>query len=506
MDGKVYLVGGGPGDLELLTRKAYRLICEADCLIYDRLIDPKILEETKPTCEHIYVGKENRNHSMRQEEINQLLVDKASVYPLVVRLKGGDVYVFGRGGEEALFLREHQVPFEVVPGITSAIAGLAYAGIPITHRGIAGGFHVVTAHNKLDELAEIDFCAMAKSEDTAVFLMGLTKLPEIVSHLMEAGKSGDTQIAVISHATLPTQEVLTSTLSRVVEDFRRQPLSSPALIVIGGVVGLREKLNFFEEKRLFGTRILLPRVGNQASVLAEQLTRLGANVCEVQTGFLKENQDALDSLDYRNYTHIVLTSKNAVQYFMNSLHKNKVDLRMLHGIRFAVIGSATRAYLEEFGIYADLMPETYHRDALWKLLEEHLKPTDHVLFPKGKALNEEGQELEDKLREICPTDVVILYENEPMEQAEPTEYSDLKNHSALTETQFDLAVFTCSSCVRRSVEAIKESQNRTQIKYISIGEKTSETLRKHGIHSVIQAKQATFESLLDTILEQADNQ
>ena len=213
--------------------------------------DSKFDLETKKECECIYVGKANRNHTMVQEDINALLVAKAKENKIVVRLKGGDVYVFGRGGEEGLFLKENNIPFEVVPGISSSIAGLAYAGIPITHRGIATGFHVVTAHNKKDELADIDFNAMARSEDTCVFLMGLSKLNEIVEHLLEAGKRKDSKVAVISNATLPKQDVVIGTLETIIDEVEKHPLASPALIVVGEVVSLREHLNFFENRPLF---------------------------------------------------------------------------------------------------------------------------------------------------------------------------------------------------------------------------------------------------------------
>ncbi|MEG1847198.1 MAG: uroporphyrinogen-III C-methyltransferase [Lachnospiraceae bacterium] len=501
MSGTVYLVGGGPGDLDLLTCKAYRLIKEADCIVYDRLIDPKILEKAKENCECIYVGKENHNHSMKQEDINQLLVEKAYIYKTVVRLKGGDVYVFGRGGEEALYLREHQILFEIVPGISSAIAGLSYAGIPITHRGIAGGFHVVTAHNKSDELAEIDFHAMAKSEDTCVFLMGLTKLTEIVSHLIEAGKAGDTEIAVIANATLPTQQVLTSTLAHVIGEFEQHPLSSPALIVVGRVVALRDRLNFQEEKPLFGVKILLSKVGHTASAIGERLQALGALVCEVQTGLLQENREALDSIVYEEYTHIIVTSKNAVHYFMNSLHKNKIDVRTLHAITFVAIGPATRACLEEYGIYHAIAPQIYHQDALLACLQEQLQPNHHILFPKVAPLNEEGMALEQALEKICPVKVVALYENIPVEKSELKK--QIEQYASIPLTK-EMLVYTCSSSVRRSIEIVRQVQEISCAQIFSIGDKTSETLRTYGVDAIIQSRHATLDSLFDTIKEQAE--
>ncbi len=246
--GTVFLVGGGPGDPELITVKGLTALREADCIVYDRLSSPELLLEAKPDCELIYVGKENHNHTMRQEEINRLLVKKAREYKKIVRFKGGDIYVFGRGGEEALALEKEGIPFEVIPGISSCIAGLAYAGIPITHRGISSGFHVVTAHNQRDELADIDFAAMARGTDTCVFLMGLGKVREIAKRLMEAGMLPKTPAAVISKATTSKQRTVTAELVQIADEVERAKLSSPALIVVGNVVTLREKLNRFEKQ------------------------------------------------------------------------------------------------------------------------------------------------------------------------------------------------------------------------------------------------------------------
>lgn len=481
--GKVYLVGGGPGDLELMSRKAFRLVAEADCLIYDRLIDDDILQYTKKECECIYVGKANRHHTMKQEEINALLVEKAKEYDCIVRLKGGDVYVFGRGGEEGLYLREQQVPFEVVPGISSSIAGLAYAGIPITHRGVATGFHVVTAHNKQDELADIDFNAMARSEDTCVFLMGLSKLEEITQHLLNAGKSADCKVAVISNATLPQQDVVVSTLEHIVDDVEKHPLVSPALIVVGEVVGLREKLNFFEENPLFQKRILLSRVGNETSKLKEQLKQLGADVNEVQVSELIENTEALDNVDYQKVTHIVLTSRHAIEYFMNSLMKNDIDIRMLSHIRFAVVGSSTAKTLRSYGIKADLIPTRYDSEALFTLLANDVQSDSHVLIPKVNGDHHEWNALKD----ICQTTIVALYENKSVCTDEMKK--------ALEQT-WDIAVFTCSSAVRNTL-------NVSDLKVkdiVSIGNMTSATLEKYGIKQYHQSKQATYDSLVELIL------
>lgn len=240
----VYLVGAGPGDPELITVKGLKALRKADCVVYDRLSSPELLEETKPGCQLIYVGKMSHNHTMRQEDINRLLVEKGRECENVVRLKGGDVYVFGRGGEEGMYLKEQGVPFQVIPGVTSAIAGPAGAGIPVTHRGVATGFHVVTAHSQGDQLAHIDFQAMARGKETCVFLMGLGKVGEVARGLMDAGMPGTEAAAVISCATTPRQQVCVSDLEHIAAKVKEAGLVSPAVIVVGQVVELRGKLGF----------------------------------------------------------------------------------------------------------------------------------------------------------------------------------------------------------------------------------------------------------------------
>lgn len=483
MKGKVYLVGGGPGDLGLMSRKAYALIQQADCLVYDRLIDNRILLETKENCECIYVGKANRNHTMKQEDINQLLVDKAKENKMVVRLKGGDVYVFGRGGEEGLVLKENNVPFEVVPGISSSIAGLAYAGIPITHRGVATGFHVVTAHNKKDELADIDFEAMARSEDTCVFLMGLSKLDEIVNHLLAAGKRKDSKVAVISNATLPKQDVVTGTLETIKEEIKKHPLPSPALIVVGEVVSLRKDLNFFENRALFGKRILLPRVGEDTSRLSEILRDNGAYVQELAVSKLIENKEALDLIDYSKYSYVVFTSRHACDYFMNALRKNKVDVRTLAHMKVAAVGVATKLHLEKYGIYADIVPETYYSDAVVELLKKEVNKEDHVLIPCVKGVAYKWEEL----KQYCDLTMIDLYENVAINNEEMKE--------ALLE-KWDYAVFTCSSAVENTFKLGNVQANHI----VSIGKMTTSTLKEKGIETIIQSEKANYDALIEIIM------
>ncbi len=491
MQGIVYLVGAGPGDLGLMTRRAYELVQQADCLIYDHLIDKKILEETKPTCEQIYVGKMMRNHTMKQEDINELLVDKAKEYECVVRLKGGDVYVFGRGGEEGIHLREKGISFQVVPGVSSCIGGLAYAGIPITHRGIATGFHVVTAHNQQDRMADIDFESMARGTDTCVFLMGLTKVKMIAEKLMDAGMAPESKIAVISKATLPEQEVVVSTLAEIEDKIEKHPLESPAMIVVGEVVGLREQLNFFEERPMYHQRILVPKVGSEPSQLGRKLRALGANITELQVGELIENVEALVRLDYDQYTHIVLSSRGAVRLFMKGLQRNKVDIRTLSHIRFAVVGESTEKELWNYGIKADIIPEIYESANLITQLKEEVEKSQnplHILVPKVAGNHDEWE----KIKSICKVDIVELYENRIVE---------MEKLLKVLESDWDMVIFTCGSAVER---AFAMGKVKTK-KILSIGNKTSETvaryIEKTEKNKCYQSKQATYDSLVELVVE-----
>lgn len=486
--GSVTLVGAGPGDIGLLTCKGLVAIQNADCIIYDRLVDPQILTNAKPTCECIYVGKKASHHTLKQEEINELLLQKAQQYQHVVRLKGGDVFVFGRGGEEAIYLKENGISFDVIPGVSSSIAGLAYAGIPITHRGIASGFHVVSAHNKKDELADIHWESMLPDDQTYVFLMGLSKVKEIREHLLEVGKPKETPCALISNATLPSQDVIVSTLACMEEDLKSHPIASPAIIVVGNVVGLRKQLNFFEEKKLFHARVLLPKVGKHVSQLTSSLQTLGACVKEIQVSELINYPHALHEVCLKDYTYLIFTSKNAIKYFMDYMYTNEIDLRMLAHMTIVVIGQATKKYLSQFGIYADVIPNQANSETLYECLCERLEEHDKVLFPR---VQEENLVLQ-KLKEHCEVKEITLYKNQ---KCEPMLFDEKEL------IHYDMLVFNCSSSVVYMMENITDIKTLSNIKIISIGETTSNTLRKYGITNFNQAQDATYEEVKNKIVE-----
>lgn len=489
--GTVYLVGAGPGNEELITVKGMELVKTADCIIYDRLASPELLLYAKKSCEKIYVGKENRHHIMKQEEINRLLVKKSMEYKKTVRLKGGDSYVFGRGGEEALFLRNCEVKFEVVPGVSSAIAGLAYAGIPVTHRGVAGGFHVVTAHNQDDKLADIDFQAMAKGEDTCIFLMGLGKLGEIAKNLIKAGMSPHMSAAVISNAAKAGQKTVAADLGEIEEKVREAKLMPPALIVVGNVVKLRENLNFFEEKPLFGKRYLAPKIGTEPSRLAMLLRNRGAYVREVQVGKIVYKSCKLEREKWKDW--IVFTSGNGIDGFFACLKENGLDARALFGCKIAVIGEKTGKKLEEYGILPDFIPKESNSDALWEELKEIFEKEGRKMsvgYPCAASVNKAAmEEINQKLCGICCVEEIPIYENEAVK----IEKSELEG------VEWDAVFYTCASSAQRLAEVFGKTLFNAAA--VSIGKKCSEKLKELGAENIIEAKQAGYINMVEALCE-----
>lgn len=493
--GKVLLVGGGPGDPGLITVKGLKAVQQADCIVYDRLVSGELLQEAKPECELIYVGKEDRRHTMRQEEINELLVSMAMKYSRVVRLKGGDPYVFGRGGEEALFLQEKGVSFEVIPGVSSSVAGLAYAGIPITHRGLAGGFHVVTAHDRLDELADIDFKAMAAGRDTCVFLMGLSKVREIARRLMEEGMAPDTPAAVLSNATTLRQKTCSGELSGLADAVEAAGLKSPALIVVGKVAGLRERLDFFEKRLLTGKRFLIARIEKETvretAGPAALLRAAGAETEEITVGKivyrpLGLNREFLQAQDW-----LIFTSRNGVESFFADLKLNGIG-ELPEGIRIAVVGKKTQESLEGHGRRADLVSTAACGEDLAESLKGLLTGTEKVCF-FGAEYTE--SRLEERLSPYCRFEERVAYENRSV--AIPSlETEQLAGYDGI--------VFTCASSVRRfagSVQGSLQEMEAAGTHFYSIGPKCTGCLEGYGLKAVRQAKEASYEALAECVMD-----
>ena len=501
MAGTVFLVGAGPGDPGLITVKGLATIQEADCIVYDRLSSPELLREAKPGCELIYAGKESHNHTMKQEEINWLLVKKSMEHEKIVRLKGGDIYVFGRGGEEGLYLKEHGVPFEIIPGITSAVAGPAYAGIPVTHRGIAAGFHVVTAHNRKDELADIDFQAMAKSQETCVFLMGLSKVEEIADKLMKAGMPALTKAAVMSHATTPKQKTCVSDLAHIAEDVKRAQLTSPAIIIIGQVISLRDTLNFFEKQPLFGKRYLIPKIGEKPSRLLDLLRKEGADADEIQVGEISYTGRQFTKEEIQTVDWLVFTSKNGVEAFFRGMKESRLDIRNLSNCKIAVIGKKTSDMLQKYGLYADLMPERFDSDALAEELRKYLGVTESA-DPQSKdslkkvwylKAGNADSHLKEALDKLCCFEEITVYENRYVEPdltclASPSEYDGI--------------LFTCASSAERFLETAEELWRQSNI--YSIGNKTTDCLKRYNVKKVTQAEEPSYESMIEILTQFTD--
>lgn len=500
--GKVVLVGAGPGDTGLLTLKGEKYIKQADCLVYDRLSSPEFLSMAKAGCELIYVGKENHKHVMKQDAINELLYEKSKYHELVVRLKGGDPYVFGRGGEEALYLVDRNVEVEVVPGVSSSVAALAAAGIPITHRGIAKGFQVITAHSRKDEEADIDYSLLTDETITCVFLMGLAHVKSIAAGLMKAGRRADTPAAVISNGTLAAQRKCIGTLADIGEKIEEAKLTSPAIIVVGDVVSLNDRLDFFEKRPLFGRKITVPYI--KTNELIAKLQQLGADITPVKTGIIKpviipKFVDKVKSADW-----IVFTSKNGVRSFFYNLELAGADIRLIANARFAVVGKATEKELVKHHINADIIPAEQTgkglADAMKLCMPYVYGESDEDTFDLSNgnisdkmckvcifSAKEASPDLEAGLKEICELEKIDAYVNEQAYESIPESIGNMVSE----------AVFTSASNVERFFHMLPENAY-VETAY-SIGEKTTAALEQHNVREIVQADDSSYEALVDKI-------
>lgn len=498
MKGKVYLVGAGPGDYKLMTIKGLECIKKSDVIIYDRLANDQYLKEANPNCEFIYVGKASSNHALPQDEINELIAKKAKEGKIVTRLKGGDPYVFGRGGEEAEILVDENIDFEVVPGITSAIGGLCYAGIPITHREHASSFHVITGHLRDDDSGELNWNALANNKGTLVFLMGISNLKKISDNLMREGKSKDTPVALISWATRANQRVVTSTLAEVDETAIKEKVKPPTLIVVGSVVNLREKLNFFEKKPLFGKNVMVTRTRLQSSSLVEKIADLGGNPIEVPTIKIEkiENNALLEKEieNIKDYSYLVLTSKNAVEIFFDKLKEMKLDCRALANIKVCAVGTATAKAIVDKGINPDIVPKKFVSEELFEEIKPNLTSEDKILIPRAKNARDY---LVDKLSEICSVSEVHTYETVIDNEMKEEILELLENES------IDYITFASSSSASNFVEIIgKENIDKLDnTKIISIGPITTNTIKELKLDLHREAEEATINSVVEALIK-----
>lgn len=511
--GMVYLVGAGPGDPELLTLKGRRILSEAEVLVYDRLASREFLQWVPKDCKKVYVGKEPGRHSMKQEEINRLLVEWALKGKRVVRLKGGDPFVFGRGGEEILELERHGIVYQVVPGITSAIAALAHAGIPVTHRKVGQSFHVITGHTAVKgsspegQMPEGDvsfeasdtltdgFPVYAKLPGTLIFLMGLSNLDQIVERLLENGKAPDTPAAVVTNGTLPKERCVRAPLFRLPKAVREAGLTSPGIIVIGQVAAFCMKSE--NALPLFGVSVAVTGTDAIFRKLSKKLISAGANVCRAEIShvepcggpFLSDTVKELQSFSW-----LVFTSRNGVKLFFDAMKEQEVDIRSLSGLRFAVVGAGTGDFLKNYGIYADYKPEEFTTAALAKGLCRLVKPGERVLIPRAK---QGSKVLGDML------------------SAAGIDFLDLPIYDIRTENVMgdgckmpDYITFESGSGVRGFFKDDAAGRRRLfeeGVCAVCIGRVTAEALREYGVSNLLVAEDYTADGMLAAILEAETN-
>jgi uroporphyrinogen III methyltransferase/synthase len=499
--GMVYITGAGPGDFGLLTLKALECIKKADVLVYDRLISDQILHFAKKGAELIYVGKKADYHAMPQEEISRLLVQKALEGKIVTRVKGGDPFLFGRGGEEAECLAEHGVDFEIIPGVTAAISVPAYAGIPVTHRDCCSSLHIITGHERPDKTGSaIDYSNLAKLEGTLVFMMGVENLANICNHLIQHGKSESTPVAVIANGTTSQQQVVSGRLDNIAQLVSKAGVKPPAVTVIGQVVNLRERLNWFPHGRLAGKRIVVTRAREQASELTKRIEVLGGGVIEFPTIRIAEPADfrQFDEIIHRisAYHWLVFTSVNGVQAFFHRMKTNQVDIRSLQG-KICAVGASTQAALNDLGLNVDYVPEQFTTDELLNGLLKRIQPGEKALLARADIAN---PELSNGLRgKGIPVDDLTVYRTllEPPAGLAPEE---------LLEKSIDFITFTSSSTVRNFVKLIgpENCPKLSGARIVCIGPVTAETARELGLDVEAVADVYTIDGLVAKLVELAE--
>jgi uroporphyrinogen III methyltransferase / synthase len=519
--GHVHLVGAGPGDPGLLTARALELIARADTILYDRLIPLEALEGARADAELLFVGKEGGGESVPQEQTEALLVQRARAGRTVVRLKGGDPFVFGRGGEEALALRAAGIPFEVVPGVTAGVAAPAYAGIPVTHRGLSTAVALVTGHTRGDggaseagsagdtgyaersgkapidagEESALDWAGLAAFPGTLVFYMGVRQLPRIAASLIDAGRPASEPVAVVEQGTLPNQRTVTGTLATIAERAQAEGVRPPSITVVGAVAELAHQLAWQPPRPLHGLTVAVTRARAQASGLAQHLRDLGATVVQAPVIRIQPLEDsASPPLDLAPYDLICLTSPNGVACLFERLSRSAhppCDARALAGITVAAIGPGTADALAEYGIAADIVPERFVAESLVDALVE---------LPIRRALVARAREARDVLPDAlrargAEVDVLALYETIP----EP-----LSERALVAARGADYITFTSSSTVRFFLQGAGGSAELSPAtRIVSIGPVTSATLREYGLEPHMEAQRHDIEGVLQALLTDA---
>lgn len=501
--GTVYLVGAGPGDPGLLTVKGLECLRHADVVIYDYLANPVFLESAPESAEKIYVGKTVGCHHTPQEQINALLVEKAMAGQTVVRLKGGDPFIFGRGGEEAQVLHDHGIRFEVVPGITSGLAAAAYAGIPLTHRDHTTSLAMFTGHEKPEkQLSSLDWEKFATGIGTLVFYMGMANLEVISSRLIQHGRSPKTPVAVIRWATTPRQQVVEGRLDNIVQQVAEAGLKPPAIIVVGEVVDLRRQLRWFEDRPLLGRRILVTRAADQVGVFTRLLEQQGADAlpCPVIEFSDPTSFAELDEilLDLASIDTLVLTSGNAVDRFFARLNGVGRDLRSLGNTRVVAVGPKTALALKAHGIIPDLVPSDNRAEGVVAELLAGGVSGQRILYPRAEIAR---RVIPEQLTAAGATVLdPVLY------RTLPTREGTARLKQALAGG-LDAITFTSSSTVTNLLALADSDQRRAiaKVPLISIGPETSKTIRANGLNVAIEAQSSTLEGMVAGIVEYFSN-
>lgn len=497
---KVYLVGAGPGDPGLLSLRALEILANADVVIYDALANETLLDLSPAYAEHIYVGKVASQHSLSQSDINALLVRKAREGKVVVRLKGGDPYIFGRGAEEAQALRVAGIDFETIPGISSTIAAPAYAGIPLTHRDWTSSVTFITGHENPDKGESVhNWKAFVDSKSTLVFVMGMQNIENITKNLLEAGMEADMPAAVIYRGTTPKQRSIVCSVAELATKSAEAGLTNPAVIVVGKVCNLHTELDWFSKRSLFGRSIVITRAREQASELAKQLDLLGAEVIQCPSIAIKPlaKYATLDAaiVHLSRYEWVIFTSTNGVAFFWQRLDSLGLDSRALGGCKVAAIGPATAQSLKERGIHADIVPGYYQAEGL---IESFLAwgPLEGVrmLLPRASKAREI---LPEELRNAgASVDVISAYDTVP----DTSKIEEITTR--LEEKTLDCIVFASSSTVENLVNLIPPEKIRdANVRLAAIGPITAATLDKYGLKCDIQPTQFTIPALIDAVVQ-----
>lgn len=493
--GKVWLVGAGPGDIGLFTLKGMEVLKKAEVVVYDSLVGQGVLSRIPSSARLIHVGKRANHHTMVQEKINEVLLQEAEKGFRVVRLKGGDPFLFGRGGEELELLKEHDIPYEIVPGVTSPIAVPAYNGIPVTHRDFCSSLHIITGHKRAGKEYDIDFKALVQTKGTLVFLMGVSALEDICRGLLNSGMDPDMPAAILQKGTTAGQKRIVATVSTLPEEVKRQGIETPAIIVVGKVCSLAEEFAWYEKLPLSGWKVLVTRPRALVSETAEKLREKGAEVLElpaIYTESLKDQKNlhcAIENMAL--YGWIVFTSPTGVDVFFEEMAKSEKDVRCLGKVKIAVIGEGTRKKLRQRGIFADFMPSVYDGDFLGRELGEKLSGNERILIPRAEKGNENL--------------VRFLEEAGAVVDDIPTYATHYEKSAIIDEKQefeagnIDCVVFTSASTVKGFVEGTR-GLDYTKIKAACIGKQTKAAADSFGMKTYM-AEKATIDSLIALVEE-----